>query len=112
MGVNRLTLTLVVWASLVSLASASLATRKETSRLENYTPKALTSRDSRVVAPVVKQASAREDSTDFAVTDETEVLLNGKACQYKDVPNHATILRMEVGLDKKTVLRVYFRTGK
>ena len=46
------------------------------------------------------------------MTDETEVLLNGTACQYKDVPDHATIVRMEVGLDRKTVLRVYFRTRK
>ena len=49
---------------------------------------------------------------EFQVTEQTEVLLDGKACRYQDVPQQATILRMEVAPDRKTVLRIHFRTGK
>jgi hypothetical protein len=49
---------------------------------------------------------------DFFVTEETEVLLNGKPCSYAQIPAHASIVFMEVGADKKTVLKVHFRVVK
>jgi hypothetical protein len=49
---------------------------------------------------------------EFAVTKQTEILLNGQPCEYARVPSQARIEHMEVAADKKTVLRIEFRVGK
>jgi hypothetical protein len=46
------------------------------------------------------------------VTGETEILLNGKPCIYEGIPDHASIVQMDVAADKKTVLKIHFRTQK
>jgi hypothetical protein len=114
---TRLILALVAWLSLVPVASASLAPRKSSTRLDNYVPPAKASRGAQTKAPEVPashqaQAAAQETTSEFAVTEQTEVTLNGKPCRYKDVPSHASILRMELGADKKTVRKIHFRTRK
>jgi hypothetical protein len=43
------------------------------------------------------------------VTDRTEILLDGKPCKYEAIPATASIVRMEVAADKKTVLKIHFR---
>jgi hypothetical protein len=106
---TRLTLALAAWISLVSVASATVAPRKEPSPFGNgirqiYTP--------RLATDSLEQAAGRVAGAEFVVTNQTEVLLNGKPCRYEEVPGHASILRMEVAADKKTVLKVHFRTGK
>jgi hypothetical protein len=108
---TRLFLTLSAWLCLVSLASATLSPRKETSRLDNSVPKALASKASNVLVKNSEQTE-RGTPSDYIMTEETEVLLNGNLCNYKEIPDHASIERMEVGIDKKTVLRVHFRTRK
>jgi hypothetical protein len=50
--------------------------------------------------------------SEFQITSETEVTLNGKKCQYRDVPSGATIVEMDVGADRKTILRIHFRTKR
>jgi hypothetical protein len=50
--------------------------------------------------------------TEFVVTEQTEILLDGKPCKYQDVARDARIVRMEVAEDKKTVLKIHFRTRK
>jgi hypothetical protein len=59
-------------------------------------------------------AQARQPAagSEYAVTEKTEILLDGKPCRYEAVPGTATIERMEVAPDGKTVLRVYFRAGR
>jgi hypothetical protein len=49
---------------------------------------------------------------EFVITEQTEVLLDGKPCKYQDVFGNARIVRMEVAEDKKTVLKIHFRTAK
>jgi len=105
----RLTLTLAVWISLVSAVGASLTPRKPSSPLQREVHRALASRLA-VRAP--HYAVQREAQPEFVVTEQTEVLLNGKPCPYAQVPGHATIERMEVAEDKKTVLKVYFLLRK
>ena len=103
---TRLTLVLAVWISLVSAASATLTPRKERPPLG---PDPLP----RVQAPKLSaEAAGYGAAPEFRVTEQTEVLLDGKACRYQDVPEQATILRMEVAPDRKTVLGIHFRTGK
>jgi hypothetical protein len=59
-----------------------------------------------------QQAAGPEARSEFVMTDQTEVLLNGKPCKYAEVPGHASIVRMELAADNKTVLKIHFRTGK
>jgi len=49
---------------------------------------------------------------DFQITEETEVLLDGKACRYDQVPSGSVITNLEVTADKKVILRIHFRSGK
>jgi hypothetical protein len=100
----RLTLALAVWFALVSVALASLSPRKE--RLPLDPGVSLPARQFSALA--VKSSAASE----YVVTERTMILLDGKPCRYEDVPEKATILRMEVAPDGKTVLRAHFRTGK
>jgi hypothetical protein len=46
------------------------------------------------------------------ITEETEVLLDGRPCRYQQVPSNATITFVEVGSDRQTVLRIHFRSPK
>jgi hypothetical protein len=106
---TRLTFTLAAWMSLVSVASASLAPPKEFPTFGNGVPPARVAK----LLPRAPERTAREASPpEFVLTDRTEYLLNGKPCRYADVPANATIVRMEVAVDKKTVLRVHFQTRK
>jgi hypothetical protein len=61
---------------------------------------------------VERKAARGEAQLEFVLTKETEVLLDGKPCKYEDIPANASILKMEVAADRKTVLRVQFRSGK
>jgi hypothetical protein len=106
---TRLTLALAVWISLVSAAPASLASRQDRLRSGND---ALRSPAPRPTVEARHQTAVPAADSDYTVTEQTEVLLNDKACRYEAVPANAVIERMEVAPDRKTVLRVYFRTGK
>jgi hypothetical protein len=59
-----------------------------------------------------RAASARTPKEEFVVTEQTEVLLDGRPCRYQDVPAGAGIVQMEVAADNKTVLKIHFRTKK
>jgi hypothetical protein len=48
----------------------------------------------------------------LTVTESTEVLLDGQACKFADVPAKATIIQLELTPDKKTIHRIHFRSGK
>jgi hypothetical protein len=102
---TRLTLALAAWIGLVSVASASLTPRNERPPLEPRLP--------RVQAPkAAAETAGNKTAPEYKVTEQTEILLDGKACPYQDVPQQATVLKMEVAPDGKTVLRIHFRTGK
>jgi hypothetical protein len=105
----RLTLALAAWISLACVAPASLTPRKDSVPLgdQPQRPQA-----GKVLAEARQQAAARNGRSEFVLTAETEVLLNGKPCRYKEVPASARIIHMEVAEDNKTVLKIYFRTVK
>ena len=106
---TRLTLALAAWMALVSLAPASLTPRKQRQPADaGVLPLRALAPPSLAPGRVAGPATASE----FVVTEQTEVLLDGKACRYADVPARATVLRMEVAPDGKTVLRIQFRTGR
>src|SRR5262245_10057653 len=105
---TRLTLALVALICLVPAAPASLAPRPD--RLRSGLD-AVPSPAPRLSAQAREQA-APGAASEYLVTEQTEVRLDGKLCRYEDVPGTATIERMELAPDRKTVLRVFFRSGK
>jgi hypothetical protein len=114
---KSLTLTLAVWISLVSMVSASLAPRKEPRlpprpNLPTVEKQAPPVRASLVSARVPDPAAEESMESEFVVTEQTEIWLDGKPCKYPDVAPHARIMRMEVAADRKTVLKIHFRTRK
>ena len=112
---TRLMLTLAALMSSVSVVSATLTPRKETSPREKLPVlgnEVLRVRVAKRTAQPPVQAAGQETRSEYVLTRQTEVLLNGKPCKYENVPADARIVRMEVAADKKTVLKIHFRTGK
>ena len=106
---TRLTLTLATWVILVPAALASLTPRGDRSVDERKLLQPLAARPrGETVTPV----PAHQQGNDYTLTDKTEVLLDGKPCRFAEVPEHAVIVGMEVAADRKTVLKVRFRSGK
>jgi hypothetical protein len=106
---TRLAVALFIFLCLLPPASATLAPRREPTTFAKDLPAAHNQQPSQ--GPVQAAATGGQDG-EFAITDETEVLLNGRACRYRDVPGNAHIVNMEVAPDRKTVLKVHFRTGR
>ena len=106
---NRLILVLAAWMSLISVVSASLTPRKEPSLLGKEV-RPISS--PKLSLKALEQTVGQEMPSEFVVTDRTEILLNGKPCKYEEVPGHASIVKMEVAADKKTVRKIHFRTRK
>jgi hypothetical protein len=106
---SRLLLTLAAWLIFLSVGSASLAPRKEAPVFANGVAPALAPK---LTTDTLEQAAGTGSRSEYAMTERTEVVLNGKPCKYADVPAHARIVKMDVAADKKTVLRIYFRTAK
>src|SRR5262249_51544412 len=104
----RLALALAVWVGFVAAAPASLAARKDGRLFGKEAPHVPAAK---VPAAALAVVAERAPASDYVVTEGTEVLLNGKPCRYKDVPDNASILRMELGPDNKTVLKIHFRTA-
>jgi hypothetical protein len=48
----------------------------------------------------------------LVITEKTEVKVDGKSCQYEQVPDGADIVLLEVAADKKMILRIHFRSKK
>lgn len=46
------------------------------------------------------------------LTPETEVFLDDRSCRYRDVPSTASVTRMVLAPDGKTVTRIEFRTRR
>jgi hypothetical protein len=114
LDMTRLTLALAAWISFVSAIPASLTPRTESPLAARKALPALAKGVSQVQA-VKLSASVSEQAwgeTPFVLTSGTEILLNGKPCSYEEIPGHASIVRMEVAADKKTVLKIHFRTRK
>lgn len=105
----RLVLAWAAWLSLASAAWASLAPHKEAPLLGKDR---LPARALQLGTQAFQLTPAGSTRSEYVLTERTEILLNGQPCKYADVPAHASILRMELAADKKTVIRILFRTAK
>jgi hypothetical protein len=99
---RKLTLVLVASFLLLSPASAKLAPQKDR----------LISDKAREVTPKVEAGTPEEDDGKLVISDDTEVQLDGKASKLEEVPKTAEVILMELGKDKKSVLKIHFRTKK
>jgi hypothetical protein len=48
----------------------------------------------------------------LVITRRTAILLDGSPCQYEQLPEGAVITAAEVAADRKTLLRVHFRSPR
>jgi hypothetical protein len=108
-GMTRLTLALAAWIALASAAPAVVTPRKEHRGLPSEIPPTPAAR----VSPSAAARTASPVSpAEYVLTEQTETLLDGKPCRFENVPEGASILRMEVAADGKTVLKVLFKSRK
>jgi hypothetical protein len=56
--------------------------------------------------------SGNRAETPFVITNETEIRLDGRPCLYAEVPAGAAVTAAEVAADRRTVLRIHFRSPK
>jgi hypothetical protein len=64
------------------------------------------------LATSAKQTNPVSLRAQLRITEETEILLDGLACRYEQVPESAVITFAEVGVDRETVRRIHFRSQK
>jgi hypothetical protein len=95
---TRLTIALVTSFLGLSMAHASLSSVKERSPFDKLPP------------PAPKAEAAPEQDGGLAISDDTEVKLDGKLCKYEDIPESAEVILVELAKDKKSVLKLHFRT--
>jgi hypothetical protein len=97
---TRLTTALVFPFVCFSFAHASLAAPKERPLFDKPLP------------PAPKAEAAPDQDGGLVISDDTEVKLDGKVCKYEDIPESAEVVLLELGKDKKSVLKLHFRTKK
>jgi hypothetical protein len=56
--------------------------------------------------------SGSRSDEELVVTLNTEVLLDGRPCKYEQIPEDAAIIFAEVDQDRKTLLKIHFRSAK
>jgi hypothetical protein len=96
----RLTMTLVTSFLWLSVAHANLTPVKERSPFDKPLP------------PAPKAEAAPEQDGGLEVSDDTEIKLDGKTCKFEDIPENAEIILVEVAKDKKSILKLHYRTKK
>jgi hypothetical protein len=116
MRMLRLTLALAVWIGLVPVVNATLTPRKESTLGKSFpaigSEEGLRLGGNKRLARIAGKPVQAGTRSEYVVTHQTQILLNGKPCKYEEVPPDASIVRMEVAADKKTVLKIHFRTRK
>jgi hypothetical protein len=106
---TRLVLALTVLFCTLSSAKANLAPRIDSFSFGKELPARVAKALSAAVLPAAPLDGQKDE---YRITDQTEVVLDGRACKYRDVPNNAAIVKMEVAGDKRTVVKICFRTRK
>jgi hypothetical protein len=110
--VTRLTLTLAALVCCLSSATAAFSPRSDLPSLAKN-PLPTTAKDASADLDRVAGAPAaaeKEQKQQFVITDETEVQLDGRACKFQDVPGNASVVVLDVAADKKTILKIHFKS--
>jgi hypothetical protein len=106
---TRLAFGVIAWIGLATTANASLTRHKFPSVFPEGSSG---SAPTKLTAKAIEETTFQRAETDYVLTARTEVSLDGKPCAYASIPSSAIIVRMELAADKRTVLRVHFRSRK
>jgi hypothetical protein len=99
-------------ASAALLLPLSLASATQSPRIDlpvigkDISPRAARNAPAEAAEPTDKA----ESQGGFIINDKTEVKLDGMPCKLADVPKGAEIDAVDLGPDKKTILRISFRS--
>jgi hypothetical protein len=96
----RSVLVLLLSLTFLPLATASFSRRKP--------------RDIKRAIPAKALESFRPapPSNEYRLTATTEVLLDGRPCRYEDVPDGATIIRLETATNlSKEIVKIHFQSN-
>ena len=94
----RWTMALVVSLSFLSSLAATPAPQKEVTKPVERT------------APEKAKEISAEENDEFSLPRQAEVRLDGRPCSYDAVPDSAIIVNLEVAQDRRTIVRVHFRS--
>ncbi len=103
---NRLTMTLASFLCCLSVATASTSPRPD----PGPPHKDLISKYDKEVAPDAPEPPPKPEKQQLVITAQTEILLDGQACKLKEIPGTAEVVTIELAADKKTVLKLHFRS--
>jgi hypothetical protein len=104
--VNRLTTTLAAFLCCLPAATASTSPRPDPAPPQ----KDLISKYDKEVAPDAPEPPPKPEKQQLVITAQTEILLDGQACKLKEIPGTAEVVAVELAADKKTVLKLHFRS--
>ena len=65
-----------------------------------------------ILPPKAAPAPAADSGPQLELTADTQVYLDGKPCALKDVPSTATVSRVDVAKDRKSIVRIEFTSKK
>jgi hypothetical protein len=51
-----------------------------------------------------------DPSPELTLTEGAEIRLDGRPCKYDDVPRGAEVIYLELGPDRKSIQKIYFRS--
>jgi hypothetical protein len=108
-------LALLVLPFTFSFAAATLTPRRKPQRFEKLTLLAAGKTALRAAQRTEEPArAAREQDPrqELELTANAEVRLDGRACKYDDVPLGAEVIYLELGPDRKSILKIHFRSKR
>jgi hypothetical protein len=82
-----------------------------TSAHANLVEKKVQSGSSRIGEVFLKTLAREASKDEYRVTEKTEVLLNGQPCPYKEIPDNAIIVYLEIDSSiNKEIVKIHFRS--
>jgi hypothetical protein len=111
----RMALALLVLPFTFSFAAATLSPRRRPQPFEKLTLPAAgktPTRAAQLTEDPARAARDQEPSQELQLTAEAEVRLDGRACKYDDVPRGAEVIYLELGPDRKSILKIHFRSKR
>ena len=110
---TRLTLAITTLLCLLPSAPAAFAPRNDPPAIgKDALPTTAKDAPTDVAVKDAPAAPPKEEKQQFVITDETDVKLDGHACKFQDVPGTASIVVLDVAADKKTILKIHFKSKK
>jgi hypothetical protein len=97
---SRFSLIVVMVLGFTSVVRADLRPRKDLSGDKNISNK------------IFKEDPAPKPKQELVITDKTLIELDGKSVRYADIPKNAEVILLDIANDRKTVLKIHFRTKK